>query len=271
MVEKKKPAEWQLCIKKQGIMWPGSLNIPRRSHTKKKTGSGERRGGGGSEERRRRERRKNNGCFPLPPLLTLATCVNIHKLCSYIILPWYLMSQASPPWHLRLARQPLLQWEAYSLTYLHTHTYTHAHTHAHAHAHTRTRTRTRTHNWPPQVTSSLSCQKKSSCKGLRVFVRQFWTRQVLSSYKYMNRREACWWIWGETPSAPSEPVITDASLFMTADKIALLAAFYKTRTRTRTHTHTHKHTHKQVYLVWQHTSHCQDVPCRAMIVLAASV
>lgn len=68
-----------------------------------------------------REKRQNNGCFPLSLLLTLCTCVNIHKRCSYIILPWNLMSQASSPWHFRLAGQPLLQCRG---MHPHTRTYT---------------------------------------------------------------------------------------------------------------------------------------------------
>ena len=118
-----KPMEWQLCIKKQGIMWPGSLNIPRRTHTKKKLAAGKEEEEEEEEEaagRDRKERRERT----MAASLFLSCSLSPHELCSYIILPWYLMSQASPPWHLRLARQPLLQCGD-------THTHTHARTLTH--------------------------------------------------------------------------------------------------------------------------------------------
>lgn len=77
--------EWQLRIKKQGIMWPGSLNIPRRAHTKKKLAAGKEEG---EEEqavgRDRKERRERTMAAPL----FLSFSLSFRELCSYIILPW---------------------------------------------------------------------------------------------------------------------------------------------------------------------------------------
>lgn len=55
---------------------------------------------GRDEKKKRQEREGTMAATPPPPfslLLPLSTCANICKRCSYIILPWYLMSQASPP------------------------------------------------------------------------------------------------------------------------------------------------------------------------------
>ena len=208
-----KPVEWQLCIKKQGIMWPGSLNIPRRAHTQRRNWQQ------GKEEEEEEEQaagrdREERGERTMAASLFLSCSLSPRELCSYIILPRYLMSQASPPWHLRLARQPLLRGGS-TLT----HTQTHIHTHYAGH-----------HRSSQQLGICkcifIAVVGRPSC-GLSVFARQFQTRQVPSPYKYMRPPEGCWWIWGQTPCAPSESlVITDASLFMTADKIALFAAFF---------------------------------------------
>lgn len=71
--------------------------------------------------------------------------------------------------------------------------------------------------------------------------------------------------YGDGHSMPPSDslVITGASLFMTANKIALFVAFFMA-------------TRKNVfifqgYLVWHHTRPCQEVPCSVMIVLAVPV
>lgn len=69
----------------------------------------------------------------------------------------------------------------------------------------------------------------------------------------------------DTACPPSDSlVIAGASLFMTANKIALFVAFFFMATRKNVFIF-------QGHLVWHHTRLCQEVPCGVMIVLAVSV
>lgn len=116
-----KSTEWQLCIKEQGIMWLGSLNIPQACSHKEETGS--------KKKRRRRRRQwgdtereeKEQWLLPSLPLAhSLYLCEHLQEL--FIHYPaTNLMSQASSPWHFRSARQPLLRCRG---TLAHTRSYT---------------------------------------------------------------------------------------------------------------------------------------------------
>lgn len=149
------------------------------------------------------------------------------------------MSQASSAWHSRLTRRPLLH-----------------------------RGGTLTHT-PSQVISAavrlwckgarriqkhLYCMSgkkektKRSHDGLSVSVCHFWACHFLTCCKFVRRTKCCCWIWGRTQRALSESlVITGASLFMTANKIALFVAFLWLLAKMFFFFF-------QVYLVWLHTS-----------------
>lgn len=85
------------------IMWPGSPNIPRRARTKKKLAAWKE-----EEEEEQRQQAVRRDRKDRKQWLLLSFSLSFQELCSYIILPWYLMSQASSAWHSRLARQALL-------------------------------------------------------------------------------------------------------------------------------------------------------------------
>lgn len=84
--------------------------------------------------------------------------------------------------------------------------------------------------------------------------------------KFVRQTERCCWIWGWTQRALSESlVITGASLFTTANKIALFVAFFSWL-------------HAKMYLFSRsvlsgstQVSTMQEVPCSAMIVLSVCV
>lgn len=93
----------------------------------------------------------------------------------------------------------------------------------------------------------------------------FWACHFSTCCKFVRRTECCCWIWGWTQRALSESlVITGASLFMTANKIALFVAFLWL--------------HAKMYLFYRsilsgstQVSAMQQVPCSAMIVLSVFV
>lgn len=192
---------------KGDIMWPGSPNIPRRVRTKKKLAAWKQEEEEEQQQAVRRDRKDRKQWL-------LSFSLSFQELCSYIILPWYLMSQASSAWHSCLARQPLLH-----------------------------RGGTLTHT-PSQV---ISAAVRLWCKGARHIQKHLYclskkkrktitqwflvcprvsSGHVLTCCKCVRRSEGCWWIWGRTQHAPSDSlVITGASLFMTANKIALFVAF----------------------------------------------
>lgn len=87
---------------KGGIMWPGSPNIPRHARTKKKLAAWK------EEEEEEEQQAVSRDRKDRKQWLLLSFSLSFQKLRSYIILPWYLMSQASSAWHSRLTRQPLL-------------------------------------------------------------------------------------------------------------------------------------------------------------------
>lgn len=232
-------------------MWPGSPNIPRRTRTKKKLVVWKE-----EEEEEQQQQAVRRDRRDRKQWLLLSFSLSFQELCSYIILPWYLMSQSSSAWHSRLARQPLLH-----------------------------RGGTLTHT-PSQVISTavrLWCKgarhiqkhfycmsgkkkrKKRSRDGLSVSVCHFWACHFSTCCKFVRRTECCWWIWGWTQRALSESlVITGASLFMTANKIALFVAFLWL--------------HAKMYLFSRsilsdstQVSAMQEVPCSAMIVLSGCV
>lgn len=84
--------------------------------------------------------------------------------------------------------------------------------------------------------------------------------------KFVRQTERCCWIWGWTQRALSESLlITGASLFTTANKIALFVAFFLWL-------------HAKMYLFSRsvfsgstQVSAMQEVPCSAMIVLSVCV
>lgn len=90
-------------------------------------------------------------------------------------------------------------------------------------------------------------KKKRSHNGLSVAACHFQACHFSTCCKFVRQTERCCWIWGRTQRALSESlVITGASLFTTANKIALFVAFFMA---TRKNVFIF-----QVCLVWLHTS-----------------
>lgn len=172
---------------KGDIMWPGSPNIPRHARTKKKLAAWKE-----EEEEEQQQAARRDGKDRKQWSL-LSSSLSFQQLCSYIILPWYLMSQASSAWHSRLARQPLLH-----------------------------RGGTLTHT-PSQV---ISAAARLGCKGARHIQKHLYclsgggggkkrpitqcflahprvtSGHVSTCCKCARRSEGCWWIWGRTQHAP---------------------------------------------------------------------
>lgn len=168
------------------------------------------------------------------------------------------MSQASSAWHSRLTRRPLLH-----------------------------RGGTLTHT-PSQVISAavrlwckgarriqkhLYCMSgkkektKRSHDGLSVSVCHFWACHFLTCCKFVRRTKCCCWIWGRTQRALSESlVITGASLFMTANKIALFVAFLWLLAKMFCFFFS-----RSILSGFTQVSAMQEVSCSAMIVLSVCV